>query len=112
MIGRVLDFLRTYEPARLAGIKTALVGLLASVGLAVSPALDAKAGAVVAAATGALTLIQSVLTRGAVYSPATVDRLTAAAVSGQDAPGAPPIPEPTDPNTGYAEESLEVPEGY
>lgn len=79
---KLLDFLRHYEPARLAGIRTAALGLAVALGLTVSPALDAATGTAVGIATLALTLLQTVLTRGAVYSPATVNQIAKDAYRG------------------------------
>jgi len=112
-IKKALAYLRDFEPARLAAIKTAAFGLLATLGLTVSPALDARAGAVVVAATGILTLIQSVLTRSTVWSPASVDQLTAAAASGQDSFLSTPtdIPQPS-PYAPYDDAADATPEGF
>lgn len=79
MLRKIIDWMKDYEPARLAGIRTAAIGLLATVGLTLSPALDAKIAAWVAGAAGVLTFIQSVLTRRTVYAPATVEQIVAKA---------------------------------
>jgi hypothetical protein len=103
-----LNFLRNYEPARLAGIRTALFGLAASIGLTISPAMDAKTGALVAGATAVLTLIQSVLTRRNVYAPGSVDQLVQHAIESRQDTDAPVI---EDPLGGFDNSGGDVPEG-
>mgnify|MGYP005824277565 CR=1 FL=1 len=72
-----MRWLSYFEPARLRGIWVALVGLLTALGVSVPAGWDGYATAVVAVAAIVVPLIQAELTRRAVYSPATADRLAA-----------------------------------
>ena len=70
-----MKWLSYFEPARLRGVWVALVALLAALGVAVPAGWDGYVTAIVGVAAIVVPLVQAELTRRAVYSPATADRL-------------------------------------
>ena len=71
-----LDRLNKFEPARLRAFWAALILLLATVGVTVSADVDGKVTAVIGMIAVILPWIQGESTRNAVYSPATVEKIT------------------------------------
>lgn len=67
--------LRRFEPARLVAVRTALVNLLAALGITLSTNADAEIGAAFAAVSILLSLLQGESTRRRVWSPGRVDPL-------------------------------------
>ena len=64
------------EPAVLRGVITAVVALLASIGVVVSTDVTGVAEALIPIAAVVIPLVQSLWTRAAVFSPKTVEQIT------------------------------------
>jgi hypothetical protein len=71
-----LEYMRNFEPATLKGVWVAVIALLASLGIVVTPAVDNKANAIIGGAIAVVSLLQAVWTRGSVYAPAVMDAIT------------------------------------
>lgn len=75
MLKRFLAYLRDFEPAELQALKTAALGILATVGVSLST--DVLDGIEFWTGVGVvvLTQAQAILTRLKVFAPATVQRI-------------------------------------
>lgn len=72
-------YLRCYEPARARAGWVAVLALLATQGISVSAGVDAKVQLVLGVLAIVVPLVQGEVTRAGVYSPATAERIAAAA---------------------------------
>lgn len=70
-----MNFMRT-EPARVYGILVAAITIIGSVTIATTTGYPAWIKTVIVVCAGLAPILQANLTRGSVFSPATVDQLT------------------------------------
>ncbi len=72
----MLAWLKNFEPAWLEGVRTAALGLVASLGIVLAPGVENEIALWTGSASIVLTTLQALLTRHRVYSPGTVATMT------------------------------------